>query len=304
MAAFQHGRKNVEDEERSGQLQTACSDDNVELVHTLIAEDRRLTCEELSEKTGLSSASVFHILTQELNKTKLFVKWVPHLLSDEQKAIRVHTSRAHLHRFRREGQEFISRIVTGDETWVYSWDAELKSQSAEWKDKGSPRPEKARRKQGCLKVMYMICFDCQGLLLSWPVPVGTKINAEYYRFVLQDKLRPVICKKCSGLVAQVILHHDSAPVHTAAIVTALLDSWDWEIMVHLPYSPDLPPCNFHLFPRMKEILRGRRFESAEEIVLATRASLYSLDNQQYGAAFEAWSNCWAKCIEVDGSYIE
>ena len=303
VAAFQQGREDVEDEERSGRPPTACSEENVELVRAVTAEDRRLTCEEVSETTGLSSASVFRILTNKLNKRKVFAKWVPHLLSEEQKAIRVQTSRANLRRLHRD-ERFIGRIVTGDETWVYSWDAELKRQSAEWRDKGTPRPEKARRRQGCLKVMHIVFFDCQGLLLSWAVPVGTKVNADYYKFVLQEKLRPAIRKKRPGLVNDVILHHDNAPVHCARKVTALLDSWGWEIMTHPPYSPDLAPCDFHLFPKMKETLRGRRFESSDEIEAATRTSLQRLDKQVYSDAFDAWSRRWTKCVEVAGLYVE
>ena len=68
VAAFQQGREDVEDEERSGRPPTACSEENVELFRAVIAEDRRLTCEELSEMTGLSPASAFRILTNKLNK--------------------------------------------------------------------------------------------------------------------------------------------------------------------------------------------------------------------------------------------
>ena len=74
--------------------------------------------------------------------------------------------RANLRRFRREGQDFLSRIVTGDETWVYSWDPELKRQSAQWRNQGFPRPEKAQRKQGAMKVMHIVFFDAAGVLVN------------------------------------------------------------------------------------------------------------------------------------------
>ncbi|KAK3753658.1 hypothetical protein RRG08_067154 [Elysia crispata] len=61
------------------------------------------------------------------------------------------------------------RIITGDETWVYSWDPETKRQSAEWRDFDEPRPEKVRRKQGALKVMHMIFFDMNGVIVRWHV---------------------------------------------------------------------------------------------------------------------------------------
>ncbi|GFR95866.1 mariner mos1 transposase [Elysia marginata] len=88
--------------------------------------------------------------------------------------------------------------------------------SAEWRDFDEPRPEKVRRKQGALKVMHMIFSDMNGVILRWPVPIGTTINAQYYKKVLQDKLRPAIRKKRPGLLESGILfHHDNAPVHKA-----------------------------------------------------------------------------------------
>ncbi|GFS10467.1 mariner Mos1 transposase [Elysia marginata] len=109
-------------------------------------------------------------------------------------------ARNFLWRFQTEQKDFLGRIITGDETWVYSWDPETKQQSAEWRDFDEPRPEKARRKQGALKVTYMIFFDMNGVILRWPVPIDTTISAQYYKKVLQDKLRPVIRKKRPGLL--------------------------------------------------------------------------------------------------------
>ncbi|KAK3751168.1 hypothetical protein RRG08_023926 [Elysia crispata] len=148
-----------------------------------------------------------------------------------------------LRRFQTEQNDFLGRIITGDETWVYSWDPETKRQSAEWRDFDEPRPEKVRRKQGALKVMHMIFFDMNGVILRWPVPTGTTINAQYYKKVLQDKLRPAIRKKRPGLLESGILfHHDNAPVHTARAVTDVLAGYKWELLEHPRYSPDLAPC--------------------------------------------------------------
>ncbi|KAK3761198.1 hypothetical protein RRG08_022598 [Elysia crispata] len=147
-----------------------------------------------------------------------------------------------LRRFQTEQNDFLGRIITSDETWVYSWDPETKRQSAEWRDFDEPRQEKVRRKQGALKVMHMIFFDMNGVILRWPVPIGTTINAQYYKKVLQDKLKPAIRKKRPGLLESGILfHHDNAPVHTARAVRDVLAGYKWELLGHPRYSPDLAP---------------------------------------------------------------
>ncbi|KAK3741249.1 hypothetical protein RRG08_054515 [Elysia crispata] len=152
--AVSEGRDDMEDEPRPGRPVTACGDANISKVLVSLSDDRRKTY--------------------------------------EQKESRVNFSRNFLRRFQTEQNDFLGRIITGDETWVYSWDPETKRQSAEWRDFDEPRPEKVRRKQGALKVMHMIFFDMNGVILRWPVPISTTINAQYYKKVLQDKLRPAI----------------------------------------------------------------------------------------------------------------
>lgn len=299
------GRDDMEDEERSGRPKSARTEANVDLVKLTVEEDKRRTCEEVEEITGIPHSTVHRILVEELGKKKIFAKWVPHLLTEEQRQERVRRCRANLRRYRKEGADFLDRIVSGDETWVYSWDPELKSQSAQWRNSGSPRPEKARRKQGAVKVMHIVFFDSSGVLVNWPVPKGTTVNAAYYKWFLQEKLRPAIRKKRPGLMDRgIIFHHDNAPVHTARLITDFLDTWNAEMLEHPRYSPDLAPADFCIFPKMKESLRGRRFESPEDIVRAARASLQHLDDGTFHDAFQSLVRRWQKCLDIDGQYVE
>ena len=55
-----------------------------------------------------------------------------------------------------------------------------------------------------------------------------------------------------------------APAHMAKIVTTILQEFHWEIFSHPPYSPDLAPCDFFLFPKLKEHLKEARFPSKSE----------------------------------------
>lgn len=305
VANLEGGRNELEDEQRSGRPRTSNTENNAQLVKEVVEEDKRRTCEDIADITNIPHSTVHRILVDVLQKKKVFAKWVPHLLTEAQKQDRVRICRANLRRVRREGQDFLNRIVTGDETWVYSWDPELKHQSAQWRNEGSPRPEKARRKQGALKVMHIIFFDSTGVLVNWPVPAGTKINAAYYKWVLQEKLRPAIRKKRPALLERgLIFHHDNAPVHTARLVTDLLDEWDWELLEQPRYSPDLAPADFYVFPKMKESLRGIRMESLEQINERTSMSLRQLAKHDFGQVFEAWQHRWRKCVDLDGSYVE
>ena len=63
-------------------------------------------------------------------------------LSEEQKCRRLEIAQQLLHRFREEGNEFLQKVVAIDESWIRDFEPELKSQSSEWRGKGSLRPKK------------------------------------------------------------------------------------------------------------------------------------------------------------------
>ena len=102
--AVSEGRDDMEDEPQPGRPVTTCGDANISQVLVSLSDDRRKTC-EISTETSMSRTSVFRVLTNKLNNNK-FSKWVPHLLTDEQKESRVNFSRNFLRRFQTEQNDF------------------------------------------------------------------------------------------------------------------------------------------------------------------------------------------------------
>ena len=84
--AFKEGRENVEDDPRSGRPISSTNDQNVEVVRTVIAKDRRLSVRMIAEETGLNKNAVHRILTEHLHTRKICAKLVPKNLSVEEKA--------------------------------------------------------------------------------------------------------------------------------------------------------------------------------------------------------------------------
>jgi hypothetical protein len=62
-----------------------------------------------------------------------------------------------------------------------------------------------------------------------------------------------------------LLHHGNVSAHTALSVQLFLAAKNMAVITHPPCSPDLAPCNFFLFPRMKSKLKGHRFQDVTEI---------------------------------------
>lgn len=81
------------------------------------------------------------------------------------------------------------------------------------------------------------------------------------------------------MTKEVLLLHDNAPVHKSRVVLAALHKSGFEIINHPPYSPELAPCNYYLFPNMKKELRGKKFSSDEEEKDAVSA--YFEDKSEY-----------------------
>ena len=74
---------------------------------------------------------------------KVSARWVPRLLTDEQKARRVECSMEFVNRYEKEGDQFLNNIITMDETWIWEYDPETKAESSVWKTPRSPPPKEA-----------------------------------------------------------------------------------------------------------------------------------------------------------------
>ena len=133
------------------------------------------------------------ILAENLGMDRIAAKFVPRLLTDDQKQNRVDVSQELLHRAN-DDDNFFKNIITGNETWVYGYDVETKVHSSQWVSKSSPRPKKSRQVRSHVKVMLTVFFDSEGVVHSEFLPQGRTVNKECYLEVMQ-RLREVVRKK-------------------------------------------------------------------------------------------------------------
>ncbi|PNF20516.1 hypothetical protein B7P43_G06298 [Cryptotermes secundus] len=148
-----------------------------------ILQDRRLTIQDLRNALGLSYGICQRILSEELNMRRIAAKFVPRLLQNEQKQHRLEVCRE-LQQQLQEDPNFLSKVVTGDESWVYGYNPESKQQSSQWKSPSSPRPKKARQVKSNIKSMLICFFDIDGIVHKEFVPPGQAVNKEVYHNVL------------------------------------------------------------------------------------------------------------------------
>lgn len=176
---YRNGRESIEDDVRCGRPPVV-KPSAVDQVREMILQDRRLTIRSIAERLGVSFAVVQEIITRDLNMSKVSARWVPRLLSTEDKARRVERSEHFLRRYRAEGERFLDRIVTLDETWLWHYDPESKAQSSVWKTPQTPPPRKAKVQKSGGKHMYLFLMDRKGMILQHQIPDGQTVNADYY----------------------------------------------------------------------------------------------------------------------------
>jgi hypothetical protein len=122
-------------------------------------------------------------------------KFVPRLLSDDQKAYRVSVCREL--RQARDDPNFFSNIITGDETWVYGYDPKPKQQSSQRKSPNSPQPKKAREVRSNVKSMLIFFSTSKEFSTRNSYPPGQTVNGKFYCEDLKQ-LREGIRHKTSG----------------------------------------------------------------------------------------------------------
>jgi hypothetical protein len=76
------------------------------------------------------------------------------------------------------------------------------------------------------------------------------------------------------------------------------------VVPHPPYSPDLAPCDFFLFPRIKMKLEGRGFDDVDTIKMNTTRELNMLSREDFQRYFHKWQERWDKCILSAEDYFE
>ena len=105
------------------------------------------------------------------------------------------------------------------------------------------------------------------------------------------QLKDILKEKRRGKVTKgVLFFHDNGPAHRALAAQKKLAYLGFQYLDHLPYSPDLAPPDYHLFPGLKKQWKGRHFSYDTEMIAAAETWL---DGQRS-----------EKCIELRGEYVE
>ena len=297
------GRENMADAKSSGRPKDVSTPDVIEKVKQQVKKDPHISIRILAKMMKISRHSVFNILHKELKLKNLNSKWVPKILTKEQKKKRVDTCKSLLAKFAEDGDGFVKSIVTQDETPVYFYTPLTKQGSKVWLGAGDSAPEVPRIMTPYGKVMLSTWWDSEGIVMTTFYGKGQTMNGEIFAHEI-DRLKEELKSKRRGkLTRGVNLLFDNAPIHKCHVAKDAVAKNKFLILDHPPYSPDLAPSDYWLFAQLKSKLAGQCHQSQSDLESAIDDIFDSFSCDQYFKAIQSLEVKCKNCVNVKGCYL-
>ena len=182
--AFKARKFSVEDDTRPGRPKISVTKANITAVKIVVERDARLSVKDIASCTGMQT-----ILKKRLDLRKVCARWVPHLLTEEQKIQRLKCARELLKTYKGCNSRVISNLLTGDGTWVHMFESQRRADNKQWKRKAQKRPCIAKRTISSKKMLYAIFFNSSGPVVQVPCPSGHTVTGRFYKNSVLKKVK-------------------------------------------------------------------------------------------------------------------
>ena len=153
-----------------------------------------------------------------------------------------------------------------------------------------------------LLVAALEVFHWYGLQDVRYTPGQTVNQVFFYKDFLERLRKRVICMR-PDIVDKWMLHHDNASCHTALLVTEFFTSKGFPMIPQLP-SPVLGPCDFFLFPKLKNVLKERHSVTLEDIQKTVMDILKTIPFEDFQRCYQKWDQCLHRYVAAQGNYFE
>ena len=130
------------------------------------------------------------------------------------------------------------------------------------------------------------------------------IIGAYYAGKLRQLYQEIARKTREKLTRGVLLLQDNNSAHTSQVAMTTPTECGFEILSLPPYSPDMAPPEFCLFPKLKFYLQGTQYGSNEGVIEAVNEYFGDQEKAFYFEGIRKPEQGWAKCIALNGIYIE
>ena len=185
--AFKAGKFSVQDDTHPGRPKT-CYQGYITAVKIVVEQDAQLSVKDIASYTGISEGSVQTILKKCLDLRKVCARWVPHLLTEEQKTQCLKCARELLKTYKGCNSRIISNLLTGDETWVHMFEPQRRADNKQWTRKDQKCPYIAKKTISSKK-MYAVFFNSSGPVVQVPCPSCHTVTGRFYKNSVLKKVR-------------------------------------------------------------------------------------------------------------------
>lgn len=294
---FVDGDFHVEDRQSSGRKKVY----EDAALEELLYEDSGQSQEELAKSLGVTEQTV----SKRLKRMGMVNKqghWVPNELKPRYVERRLFACEQFLERQKRKG--FLDRIMTAGKRWIHYDNPECKGTRRRYSSRASTST--ARSNNDSSKVMLCIWWDQSGVIYYELLRPNETVTIDRYRAQLL---------RLSGALAEerpqynkaedkIILQYNSISTHNVKVIKKQLEILKWEVLPHLPGSPDITPSDYHLFKSMEKDMADQHFQSYEEIKNWIDSWITSKDSHFFRHGIEELPKRWEKVVANKGRYVE
>ena len=226
------------------------------------------------------------------------------MLTPIQRANRVDCCHELLQQSKVNPAKFFDCIVTGDESWIHHYDPLSHLEAKIWKRLGEQTRTRLRQERSARKIMMVIFWDKDGVLLTEYLSRGTTINGPCYALII-ERLRSVIVEKRHSKVSrEVLLLHDNATIDKCNIVQSAVRQAGFIELNHPAYSPDIALTNYHSVSNLKKLLRLKNFSSDDEAVTTVEGYLTALNSEFFRKDLQSLHDQWQLVVASEDQYIQ
>ncbi len=154
--------------------------------------------------------------------------------------------------------------------------------------------------------MFIPFFDAHGLV-HFEILENQTITKEVFLHLLLRVKNSIRARHGSRVwirCKEYRLHMDNTPAHCSRTVQDTLAFMEWPVLKHPPYSPDLSPCDFFLFPYIKRRMRGHNYHNVPALREAILNEVSNIPSTVWKHCFSDWIERCRKCLAWRGQYFE
>ena len=187
----------------------------------------------------------------------------------------------------------------GDEKWCLYINMK---QRKEWVVPGDTPKPRVKPDLHPRKTMICVWWDWEGMVDWEMLERNATVNKELYIAQLH-RVNEAIRLKRPHRQGQTIFLHDNARPHVAQVVKAALQELKWEVLQHLPYSPELAPTDYYLFRSLSNHMRSVTFDNEEDLKNWLNKFFDTRPGDFWRNGIDKLVERWEEVVNSNGEYI-